>query len=93
MASDIKYEGMDVHRSPKKAGIFVKKAVNGVFLVYSVNDKLEKTWVSEFTQADLIDSKVKGCKAKKFKEIVKQLFAKIRVTDICITPEVRNALK
>lgn len=92
MASDIKYEGMDVHRSPKKAGIFVNRTINGAFLVYSVDEGLEKTYVGEFTMADLVDSEVKGCKAKKFKGVVKKLFTKIRVTDICITPDVRRAL-
>lgn len=94
MASDIKYMGMDVHHTPKRPCVFVKRCCNGVFMVYSVDKKLEKTFVSDFTLAEIVDNDVKGSKADKFKVFVKGLFAnvKIRVTDICITPDVREAL-
>lgn len=94
MASDIKYMGMCVHHTPKRPGVFVKRCCNGVFMVYTVDNRLEKTFINEFTLTDILEFNSKGCKAEKFKNFVKSLFAnvKIRVTDICITPDVQKAL-
>lgn len=94
MGSDKKFEGMDVHHSPKKEGVFVSVSAFGSTMnVYSVDKALNKTPIGQISRDDLIDAGKGNRRVKAFKTTVMNLFAtNVRVTDICISPDVRKIL-
>lgn len=94
MGGSKKFRGMDVRVSPNKGGIFILY-INDTFLVYKVYANCEKEFYAEFTMGDVLDFREDGCRAENFKQYIVHLIAeeRIRVTDICIAPEVRHKLE